>query len=277
MLLAATMSCLTLAAQESTHSASDSSGVTRTQIDSRWTRIRLLGTNTPSVILVSGIGDGLRAWALVQPQISPFAQVLAYDRPGLGGSDPSPDPRDVPHMAAELDRLLNQLKLAPPYVLVGHSLGGMIVEYYAVHYPTKVVAMVLVDPALAQFYIRADSLPAYREAWEANLRELSAAPPIVRAEFAQWEADLAAVAALGPRPMVPTVLLTSVHHGIDSALERLWLEEQRRWAQAHAGTRHVVDPTHGHRLQEETPDAVVDAVRSVLDEVRKGRRRPLKQ
>ena len=67
------------------------------------------------------LGEDLATWANVQPHVAPFARTFAYDRPGLGKSDPSPHPRTVQQMAAELHSLLHAAKVAPPYVLVGHS------------------------------------------------------------------------------------------------------------------------------------------------------------
>src|SRR5262249_34835581 len=83
----------------------------------RHVAFRLLGEGTPAVVLVSGLGDGLRGWAAVQPGVAAFTRVLAFDRPGLGQSDPTRGPRDVRHMAAELQGLLKHIDAPPPYVL----------------------------------------------------------------------------------------------------------------------------------------------------------------
>ena len=240
-------------------------------------RVRLQGVGGPTVVLVSGLGDGLEAWRAVQPKIAAITQVLAYDRPGLGASDAQAGARDVPHMTTELRALLQRSRVPAPYILVGHSLGGFIVQYYAAHYPDDVAGMVLVDPAIADFYRSADALPAWREEKAEKLRDLSGASPAIRAEFGAFDADVAAVAAARPLSPIPVVLLTSVHHGLTGpaaeSLEVLWLEAQRDWAHAHPGTRHVVDPIHGHYLQVETPEAVVGAVQEVLRRVAEHRPR----
>jgi len=246
----------------------DSNSMRWAVIDSRRVRYRLQGDTGLTVVLVSGLADGLATWGPVQSRAARFARVLSYDRPGLGASEPGAEPRDIRRMAAELDQLLTQAHLSPPYIVVGHSLGSFVVQFYAAHHPETVVGMVLVDPSLPAFYPRMQALPAGREESAIELRDLAGAGTAVQAEVASLDSDVAQTAALPPLPVMPAVVLTSVHHGFavaDSAsLERLWLEEQRRWVAAHPGTRHVVDSRHGHRLQEETPDAVVAAIRSVI-------------
>jgi pimeloyl-ACP methyl ester carboxylesterase len=103
------------------------------------------GQGTPAVILDSGLGDSFVSWAKVQPQISKFTRVCTYDRAGLGYSGASPRPRTSKVMAEELHTLLQAAGVAPPYVLVGHSMGGYNVRLFASRYPGEVTGMVLVD------------------------------------------------------------------------------------------------------------------------------------
>jgi len=83
----------------------------------------------------------------VQPAIARFARVCSYDRAGHGWSDPGPAPRTMRQVAYELHTALANLNIKPPYVLVGHSLGGLRVRIFASQYPKEVVGMVLVDSA----------------------------------------------------------------------------------------------------------------------------------
>lgn len=101
----------------------------------------------PTVILDAGIGETSLTWALVQPEVARFAKVCAYDRAGVGWSDASPKPRSVPVMVEELHALLERAGLKGPFVLVGHSLGGVISRQYAALYPKEVSGLVLVDSA----------------------------------------------------------------------------------------------------------------------------------
>ncbi|HJQ33074.1 MAG TPA: alpha/beta hydrolase [Pyrinomonadaceae bacterium] len=103
------------------------------------------GAGGPAVVLIAGAGDFSFDWSLVQPQVSRFARVCAYDRAGLAWSDLGPTPRTMRQDAYELHTLLARAGVAPPYVLVGHSIGGLIARVYAAQYPREVAGVVLVD------------------------------------------------------------------------------------------------------------------------------------
>jgi formylglycine-generating enzyme required for sulfatase activity/alpha-beta hydrolase superfamily lysophospholipase len=96
-------------------------------------------------VLIAGSGDYSFDWSLVQPSLSRFAQVCSYDRAGFAWSDLGPTPRTMKQEADELHQLLRKAKIEPPYVLVGHSLGGLIARVYADQYPDEVAGAVLVD------------------------------------------------------------------------------------------------------------------------------------
>src|SRR4051794_9991798 len=104
------------------------------------------GSGGPAVVFSSGSGDFSFDWALVQPEVARFARACAYDRAGDAWSDPGPIPRTMRQDAYELHTLLERAGIAPPYVLVGHSYGGLLVRVYAERYPDEVAGMVLVDP-----------------------------------------------------------------------------------------------------------------------------------
>jgi pimeloyl-ACP methyl ester carboxylesterase len=107
--------------------------------------INCTGQGSPTVILEAGMGSSYLSWALVQPEVARFARVCSYDRAGYGWSEPSPHPRTAIVEVEELHTLLVNANIEGPYVLVGHSLGGMNVRVYAHNYPDEVVAIILVD------------------------------------------------------------------------------------------------------------------------------------
>lgn len=104
------------------------------------------GRGSPTVVLVAGGGDFSFDWSLVQPEAAKFTRVCSYDRAGQAWSDPGPYPRTMKQDAYELHLLLQAACVPPPYVLVGHSIGGLIVRLYATAHPESVAGMVLVDP-----------------------------------------------------------------------------------------------------------------------------------
>lgn len=102
------------------------------------------GKTGPTVILESGISATCLNWAAIQEQVADFARVYSYDRAPLGWSDPTVKPRTLLNLVDELRALLTDIP--QPYILVGHSFGGMLVRAYAVKYPAEVAGLVLVDP-----------------------------------------------------------------------------------------------------------------------------------
>jgi len=102
-------------------------------------------TGKPTVILDAGMVSFSSNWAWVQPKIAEVTRVVSYDRAGLGWSEPGPKPRDAGQSARELHMALQTVGINPPYVLAGHSYGGLVTQAFAVLYPNEVVGMVLVD------------------------------------------------------------------------------------------------------------------------------------
>jgi pimeloyl-ACP methyl ester carboxylesterase len=107
--------------------------------------IYCMGRGRPTVILDAGLGDSSATWDLVQSEVANFTRVCAYDRAGLGWSEPSPEPRTSQNIVSELEALLARLHIAGPYVLVGHSFGGFNQRVFASRHRDQVAGMVLVD------------------------------------------------------------------------------------------------------------------------------------
>lgn len=139
------------------------------------------GAGSPTVILDSGLGDGTRAWGLIQPAIAEHTRTCSYDRAGLGFSDPPTRPSTSTNVVDDLRRLLQAAHIEPPYVLVGHSLGGMHVKLYAETYLSEVAGLVFVDPShedlgKGAWAIDPESRKTYEPYMEALHRCLEARP-----------------------------------------------------------------------------------------------------
>jgi pimeloyl-ACP methyl ester carboxylesterase len=109
---------------------------------------------SPTVVIEPGNGDFSLCWSHVQREVARFTRICTYDRAGLGWSERGPQPRTAHNLVEGLHTLLARSGVEPPYVLVGHSLGGPLVRLYAHEHPDQVVGMVLVDPAHEEELLR---------------------------------------------------------------------------------------------------------------------------
>jgi len=131
------------------------------------------GEGRPTVILESGMNDFYLSWVMVQPEIAKTTRVCSYDRAGLGWSEVSPHPRTSEVMVDELNTLLKNAEVESPYILVGHSFGGIIVRQFASKYSDDVVGIVLVDSAHEEQGVRLPFLKETADQFVGDFRMLS--------------------------------------------------------------------------------------------------------
>ena len=168
--------------------------------------INCMGRGSPTVILAAGTADFSTTWTYVQPEVAKLTRVCSYDRAGLGWSEPSPYPRTVDTTVEELHTLLVNAGVQGPYVLVGHSLGGMHMRVYAYKYPQEVVGLIQVDslhedqPVHDSEYTKAnqDDSKQFRIFALLNSTGIMALAPqsipnlgLPKDAYAQWQASLA--------------------------------------------------------------------------------------
>ena len=104
------------------------------------------GQGSPTIVFESGIAASSLNWTALQAEVARFTRTCAYDRAWLGWSDPASTPRVTSKLTGELHSLLAEAHIPAPYVLVGHSFGGLLVQAYAVAHPDQVAGLVLIDP-----------------------------------------------------------------------------------------------------------------------------------
>jgi pimeloyl-ACP methyl ester carboxylesterase len=109
--------------------------------------LHAMGERRPVVVFDAALGGSSVSWTLVQREVARFARACTYDRAGFGWSDAGPRPRTVGRIADELRRLLDRAGEPPPYLLVGHSFGGLVMRVFAKRYASDTAALLLVDPA----------------------------------------------------------------------------------------------------------------------------------
>lgn len=228
------------------------------------------GTGSPPVILESGFTGGLFLWGPVQGQIAKQTLTLSYERAGLGRSDPSPEPRSAEQIARELHALLAAKAIAPPYILVGHSAGGLFVRVFAHLYPKEIAGLVLVDPATEEDYER---MGAEKTAEEVEKMGMPAAAA------AQWRAlpeTIQQARHSWPLPKVPTVIFTSgtpLHSWPLATSEDMqkWLVSHNQLAAKIPGSEHIVIPNADH-LSILKEGAVVEQILKMVADVRRKRK-----
>jgi pimeloyl-ACP methyl ester carboxylesterase len=103
------------------------------------------GERSPTIVFDSALGMISATWWDIQDKLSPTMTTVSFDRAGYGWSDPGPSPRTANQVVKELRQLLRRLNLSPPYLLVGHSFGGLTMAYFAKRHPQEVAGLILLD------------------------------------------------------------------------------------------------------------------------------------
>lgn len=117
------------------------------QVGNNQYHVNVTGEGTPTIILESGQGGCLLDWTNVQKVISSVGTVISYDRANFGMSHVKNNPASIEQYVYELRSLLDELNLKPPYIIVGHSFGGLVMRHFASQYPDDVKGLILVDSA----------------------------------------------------------------------------------------------------------------------------------
>lgn len=271
--------------------------------DGRRLNLHCTGTGSPTVLLEAGFGATTWAWAKVQPLVAGSHRVCSYDRAGMGFSDPGPLPRDGRAAVADLSALLGAARIAPPYILVGHSAGGMTMRLFADTRPRDVAGMVLVDPSVEGQFDGQEAAVAARVAADERCAAAAAAKVLPSAEprlarctpkpGTSRMAELVQAAALDPAHWrtqaseyasiagantaalragrqdygdLPLVVLTA---GRTDAADARWGALHR--ALAARSTRGVQRTVEGasHNIMKDDPGAVAAAIAEVAREARR--------
>jgi pimeloyl-ACP methyl ester carboxylesterase len=281
------------------------------------------GKGSPTVLMESGYRSAARAWDKVMPMIAGQARVCAYDRAGYGRSDPGPLPRDGAATARDLDAALRAAGIEGPFVMVGHSAGGLYVRLFSDLRPHDVVGMVLVDSSVehqdrryeAVFGPGAGSLEPRRQGAEqclaaAQAGSLPSTDPALAGctprppKGLETDAWRAAMAAATRPPLwttaiseldalwadtsdeldkgrqsygdMPLIVLTAEKSQGDPSTPAgakalaLWRALHQEVAARSSRGRERLVTGSSHQMMSDRPDAIADAVKEVLAEVRAG-------
>jgi pimeloyl-ACP methyl ester carboxylesterase len=222
------------------------------------------GVGSPAVVFEGGFGIGIASWSTVQKEVAAFAKTVSYDRAGLGQSDLGPKPRSAKQIATELHTALEKAGVKPPYVLVGHSLGGTFVRVFADMYPKEVVGMVLIDPSQESFNDWLNkSHPNLRRDAQAQIAN---GPEGTRAEAAGIAAsDAQARVAKVPAGIPVTLLSATEDESMPADARRVWIEKHKEWIATVPGAKHIVVEKTAHFIQAQQPKLVIDTIRQMVN------------
>jgi len=227
-------------------------------------RVRLEGQGAATVVFEAGLGDTLDIWKRVQPEVAnDGVRTFAYNRAGYPGSSTFEGPRDAATIVAELREELRRQELAPPYLLVGHSLGGLYMQYYARNFPQEVKGLVLVDSThwdqLKQIHEQAPFAYGMLRTVSQLMRG------VMRREFADSELAGQQVAASPLPRAIPTIVLSSTRAGPGEtpAFRQLQHRLQDDIALEYKAVRHSFPLGSGHYIQRDRPQDVIDAIREL--------------
>ena len=136
-----------------------------------------VGNGSPTVILEAGLGESSLSWHLVQAQTAQITRACAYDRAGLGWSESVEEPLSSAEIAQDLHTLLAAAQIEPPYLLVGHSAGGVHIRSFAHLYSDEVVGMVLVDSSHEQQTLRQNAAAGQEKTPQDTIASISVLLP----------------------------------------------------------------------------------------------------
>ena len=264
--------------------------------------VHCTGRGSPSVVFESGLGGTSLDWAKVQPEVSRFTRACSYDRAGYGWSERGPEPRHAGRIAQELDRLLAHADIPPPWVLVGHSFGGLAVRLLAARKERRAMAgLVLVDATHEDQFQRMESagvrLPmaptgrrfvisnhwlvpsALPESLKPLAQRLALARKAIRTlygELGSLRHSARQVGSIRRAPEAPVIVLArsprqDPRKGHDR-LDGTWLDLQRELAETMKDGSFQVVSGSGHYIHLDRPSRVVGAIRTIVDRYRAGRK-----
>ncbi|HVN21661.1 MAG TPA: alpha/beta hydrolase [Dongiaceae bacterium] len=262
------------------------------------------GDGTPTVVLDSGLGDSYLSWRHVQPEIAKFTRVCSYDRAGLGYSEPSAEPRTSRVIAEQLHALLQAASVSPPYVIVGHSMGGYDVRVFTSLYRNEVVGMVLVDASHPDQDNRfPPALKDLEGSWRRETEFITYSMPFgiprlmgfcgsdvlsraancnyhsAREQFAEMQAfqesaaQAAASGTLGDMPLVvlshdPDKPSSDLPPDLAKPVNVAWERMQEELAHLSSRGARIVAKNSSHYIQSDRPDLVIDAIHKVVEQAR---------
>lgn len=255
------------------------------EVDGRTMHLACVGDGAPVVVFEAGLGAPAETFADVQQTIGATTRTCFYDRAGYGASEAGPEPRTAATIADELHALLDAAGEDGPYVIAGHSFGGIIGIVFAGAYPDDTAALALLDSSHPGMLAELEAVPEIMTLQDADVESTLEAIPAAGPEYESLAESLAEAADVGPLGDLP---LAVVAHGqsLDTLLpaaaleafditadvidryEAIWRGLQEDLATLSTASTFVVAENATHYVYVGAPDVVVDAVTALVEQVR---------
>jgi len=239
----------------------------RVMVQGAWVEYVLAGEGSRTLVLINGAGGPVEGWMRVFAPLSREARVFAYNRPGIGRSDKPAAPQTVSRMLVALRVLLSQLGLRPPYVLVGHSFGGLIANLFARCHPEEVAAIVMLEATAPE---DVGALAAHQGAVLRLLMQLleHVLPPDPMAETAHAEESVEELEEAPAFPPIPLFVITGGKPAMSwvtpTAARVLRAAHQLGLVSLSPYGRQIIAPRSGHFPQLTEPQLVIEVIREAL-------------
>lgn len=219
------------------------------------------GKGTPTVIFESGLGEGNGIWAYIKQQISPITRTFSYDRAGIGISDKSNLERTSLNEVYELHTLLKNTKVKGPYIIVAHSIGGYNARLFAGTYPNEVAGIVFVDCSHENQY---DNMS--QEEIETRKKQLVGCPEQNLDELIISSNQVKEIRKKDSLRNIPITVLTAED---TLTVVSSWADFQNDLASLSNNSKHAIVEGSGHMMQYDKPQVIIDAIKDMINEVRK--------
>ena len=245
--------------------------------------IECRGTGTPTMVLGHGQGASRTTWDRIWPDLLKMGRVCRYDRAASGNSEVGPVPTTSGRIVRDLHKLLEAAGVPPPYVMVGHSFGGLNAQLFARTFPSEVSGLVLIESSSRDYDVRRSvqgAMPEdpterqllleFIEVFNAMMHDYTMSP-----EGVDWETSYQELSGATDFGGIPLYVVTAGDRTwtsppafpppLKERVARLWLDAQTKLATRSSRSTHVVAEGAGHLVHEDRPDIVIKAIKAVLE------------
>jgi hypothetical protein len=245
--------------------------------------VKDFGVGEPTVIIEQGLNCKTYAYHDLAERLSKITRVISYDHAGIGQSTPNSNPRTLPYYVKELKALIEYKHLKPPYILVGHSLGGHIIRYYAYLYPDEVAGLVLVDHPHEDWfqYIRTHlpkkNLEKFNNFWNPQTSDYNG---VGLMELSEYESNCDSIRGKKIPSNIPVRMYTGTKWGGWAKYFGYRKEDMKVWAELQSSlligvkdAKQVISSRADHLFYISNPRKVVSGVKDLIELYRKNKKK----